>query len=219
LRGTGHRQQQREFAKDIVLQFNSPPSRMDTNEAPFVALADCTGAERGCFGIAIVMVRDRSSSHSPHHATGGRDCGGLARRCKTPLWSVIRYLTQLPSRALSNSCSRCGQRHRAAGRDVMLCRTLLHSCHGRTARFNPSTTASRFDERLLKVMYFQPFSSGRVEYVKSGYRPLERVPGERTTPSSTRAYIGPCVRSYLPRASRRQRIRRRRPSIYYLSRD
>ena len=39
-------------------------------------------------------------------------------------------------------------------------------------------------------MYFQPFSSGRVEYVKSGYGPLERVPGERATPSSTRAYIG-----------------------------
>ena len=137
---------------------------------PSLRLRVAPGAERGCFGIAIVMLRDRSSSHSPHHATGGRECGGLARRCKTTLWSVIRYLTQLPSRALSNSCLRCGQRHRAAGRDVMLCRTLLHSCHGWTARFNPSTTASRFDERLLKVMYFQPFSSGRVEYVKSGYR-------------------------------------------------
>ena len=135
------------------------------------------GAERGCFGIAIVMVRDRSSSHSPHHATDGREYGGLARRCKPTLWSVIQYLTQLPSRALSNSCLRCGQRHRAAGRDVMLCRTLLHSCHGRTARFNPSTTASKFDERLLKVIYFQPFSSGRVEWLKCGYRPLERVPG------------------------------------------
>jgi len=140
---------------------------------PFVALSGCTGGQNAAAsvpsGMAIVMVRDRSSSHSPHHATGGRECGGLARRCKTTLWSVIRYLTQLPSRALSNSCL-CGQRHRAARHDVMLCRTLLHSCHGRTARFNPSTTASRFDEKLLKVMYFQPFSSGRVEYVKSGYR-------------------------------------------------
>ena len=151
---------------------------------PSLRLRVAPGAERGCFGIATVMLRDRSSSHSPHHATGGREYGGLARGCKTTLWSVIRYLTQLPSRALFNSCLRCGQRHRAAGHDVMLCRTLLHSCHGRTARFNPSTTASRFDERLLKVMYFQPFSSGRVEYVKSGYRPLERVPGERTTTSS-----------------------------------
>ncbi len=150
-----------------------------------------------------VMVRDRSSSHSPHHATGGRDCEGLARRCTTPLWPVIRYLTQLPSQALSNSCSRCGQRHRAAGRDVMLCRTLLHSCHGRTARFNPSTTASRFDERLLTVIYFQPFSSGCVEHLKVAIVLSSVVPGERTTPSSTRAQIGPCVRSYLPRSSRR----------------
>ena len=139
-------------------------------------------------GKDTVIVRDRSSSHSPHHATGGQECGGLARRCKTTLWSVIRYLTQLPNRALSISCLRGGQRHRAAGRDVMLCRTLLHSSHTRTARFNPSITASRFDERLLKVMYFQPFSSGLVEYLKSGYRPLERVPGKRTTPSSTKTY-------------------------------
>jgi hypothetical protein len=64
LRGTGHRQQQREFAKDIVLQFNSPPSRMDMNDALSLRLRVAPGAERGCFGIAIVMVRDRSSSHS-----------------------------------------------------------------------------------------------------------------------------------------------------------
>jgi len=34
-------------------------------------------------------------------------------------------------------------------------------------------------------------------------------------PSSTRAHIGPCVRSYLLQTSRRSRIRRTRPFIYY----
>ena len=32
----------------------------------------------------------------------------------------------------------------------MLCPTLPHVCHGRTDRFEPSTTAARFDERLFK---------------------------------------------------------------------
>ena len=59
LRGTGHRQQQREFAKDIVLQFNSPPSRMDMNDAPFVALAGCTGGRTW-----LLRHRDRDGARS-----------------------------------------------------------------------------------------------------------------------------------------------------------
>ena len=58
LRGTGHRQQQREFAKDIVLQFNSPPSRMDMNDA-FVALAGCTGGRTW-----LLRHRDRDGARS-----------------------------------------------------------------------------------------------------------------------------------------------------------
>ena len=58
LRGTGHRQQQREFAKDIVLQFNSPPSRMDMNDA-FVALAGCIGGRTW-----LLRHRDRDVARS-----------------------------------------------------------------------------------------------------------------------------------------------------------
>jgi hypothetical protein len=43
-------------------------------------LRAAAGAERSCFGavgLAIVMVRDRSSSHWPHHAmVGGKERRG-----------------------------------------------------------------------------------------------------------------------------------------------
>src|SRR6476661_5055814 len=109
LRGTGHRQQQREFAKDIVLQFNSPPSRMDMNDA-FVALAGCIGGRTW-----LLRHRDRDVARSFVFAfAASRDWRAGVRRLGEKVQDNVVVgdpnLTQLPSRALSNSCLRCGQR-------------------------------------------------------------------------------------------------------------
>src|SRR6478609_3880936 len=53
-----------------------------------------------------------------------------------------------------------------------------------------------------KACKFNRFRPAALNNVKSGYPPLAPVPGGTTTPSSTTTYIRPCVRSYLPRASR-----------------
>src|SRR6478609_11134638 len=83
-------------------------------------------------------------------------------------------------------------------------------------RLRQPRDATKDFSKACKVNRFRPAALNKV---KSGYPPLAPVPGGTTTPSSTTTYIRPCVRSYLPRASRRQRIRRRHPSIYYLSLD